>query len=593
MTSAVHWMGGSSGANAGLSFSLPALTSIVPLSSGGSSTPTFTAASTRYQFDFESKANLCLSGEVRFQGARRVRNLISTTSEDFSNAVWQLANSGATAPVKGTTTGTLPNGATGTINTVTFPIVAGGQYSFIYQNTGVAHGTGTFVQEIWLRVASGTATAYLSLQDTGAAPSGSNFGTGSASLTSEWQRFSLQVTYGSGAGNVGYIIGFDTRAGAGQTNSGSLTVQMAYAQLEEVTGQTNQNPSEYVSVGVLSAPYHGANVDGVKYFSTLNGNTVAANVVTEATGAAISSSTLLGYWAEGARADVLGTTAAIRRTMADAGWVAGATMTKSLATGIDGVPSAAACMTGGAVEATNTVLFTTVLASAARTFGVWVRRKTGTGVIRMTDNGGTNWTDITLTTAYQLFQLTRTQANPVVGFQIATNLDAIEIDFNTIEAASFANPTPIPVGVSKAADVLTYPLAGNIADLFGTTYAEVFIPTSLPGNVGIISTGGGQPMNILTSGKTLSAYDGTADRVLSAAITFPNVSVNKLATSWGGVTLTGAVNGTALSATFDGNMGFATSIQVGASSAQPFGGIKNLKIYATQMSASQLQAITT
>ena len=54
----------------------------------------------------------------------------------------------------------------------------------------------------------------------------------------------------------------------------STTLAAVDLMLENVTGQTNQNPSEYVSVGVLSAPYHGLNVDGLKAFSTLNGNTV-------------------------------------------------------------------------------------------------------------------------------------------------------------------------------------------------------------------------------------------------------------------------------------------------------------------------------
>ena len=45
-------------------------------------------------------------------------------------------------------------------------------------------------------------------------------------------------------------------------------------QLEDVTGQSVQTPSEYVSTNVLTtAPYHGANVDGVKYFDTdISGN---------------------------------------------------------------------------------------------------------------------------------------------------------------------------------------------------------------------------------------------------------------------------------------------------------------------------------
>ena len=51
--------------------------------------------------------------------------------------------------------------------------------------------------------------------------------------------------------------------------------------------------ARYVSVGVLSSPYHGANVDGIKYFATENGNSVVGNVVTEGTGAAITGGYLL------------------------------------------------------------------------------------------------------------------------------------------------------------------------------------------------------------------------------------------------------------------------------------------------------------
>jgi hypothetical protein len=52
-------------------------------------------------------------------------------------------------------------------------------------------------------------------------------------------------------------------------------------QLEDVTGQSVQTPSEYVSTGVLnSTPYHGANVDGVKYFDTdINGIAIPENTL--------------------------------------------------------------------------------------------------------------------------------------------------------------------------------------------------------------------------------------------------------------------------------------------------------------------------
>lgn len=64
-------------------------------------------------------------------------------------------------------------------------------------------------------------------------------------------------------------------------------------QVEAVTGQADQTASEYVSVGVLSSPYHGAGVDGCKYFTT------------NKDGSAIPAATLKGYYAEPSRVNNL------------------------------------------------------------------------------------------------------------------------------------------------------------------------------------------------------------------------------------------------------------------------------------------------
>lgn len=73
----------------------------------------------------------------------------------------------------------------------------------------------------------------------------------------------------------------------------TVTGAVTFAQLENVTNQSNQNPAEYVSHGSLPPPFHGCNADGVKYFTTQNGNTVAGEVVMAATGAALSPTTVL------------------------------------------------------------------------------------------------------------------------------------------------------------------------------------------------------------------------------------------------------------------------------------------------------------
>lgn len=87
-----------------------------------------------------------------------------------------------------------------------------------------------------------------------------------------------------------------TITGAGTIIMTASVAPVVDYQIENVTGQTNQNPSEYVSKGVLSSPYHGLGADGAKAFTYLNGNTVSDGVVTEATGPAISSST--SKWVE-------------------------------------------------------------------------------------------------------------------------------------------------------------------------------------------------------------------------------------------------------------------------------------------------------
>ena len=202
--------------------------------------------------------------EVRFQGARRVENLVTNT--DFSTGWTNSASTlvtGIADPFGGNTGLRLTaTSATGEVwKTINIP------------TTGHS-----FQTSAWIRRVSGTGPIRLY------AAGSTSWITLTSEVTSTYKRFCSGVL----ARNTTVI--FDIAA----MTSGDV-IEIAGPLIEDVTGQANTAPSEYVSVGVLSAPWQGAGRDGVQYFTTTNGNTVASNVVTEAAGTPLTTTiTLLG-----------------------------------------------------------------------------------------------------------------------------------------------------------------------------------------------------------------------------------------------------------------------------------------------------------
>lgn len=63
--------------------------------------------------------------------------------------------------------------------------------------------------------------------------------------------------------------------------------------------------------------------------------------------------------------------------------------------------------------------------SAAKTGGLWLKRKTGTGNIDLTMDGGSTWTTKSVTTTWTKFSVTQTLANEDFGIRIVTSGDAV------------------------------------------------------------------------------------------------------------------------------------------------------------------------
>ncbi len=572
-----------------LGFSLDLKTTLVPEYSRGSSTPTFTRASVAEQIDFENKYNSLPSGAARMQGARVVQNLTPSNSENLNTGNW--VGSSTTVTAASTPPVALPAGVTSASKLVlandanetwrdTSAIVAGHIYAVSYYI--VAASSGTWSAGKW----DGSAETIIQL-----------------SVTTAWQRVGYTFTAAASSSVGQFVV-----EGRG-THGSLLTAWISGFQIEDVTGQTIAAPGNYVSVGVAASPiFNGLNVDGVKAFDTLNGNTVASNVVTEATGAPIITGASgvstyapvdaggpFGYLAESAATQLVTPTADIS-DMTQATWVATTMTTAFTSVGPSGAANSATRLT--ATGAGATVLHLLVAAASSRTVSALACRVTGTGTVKLVQNTSKSAdlaSSISTCPAYRLVQLNANVDVTLLGYgiELGTSGDVVDVAMWQFEAGTAASSRILTGGATRVADVLSYALTGNIADAQGTVYAEV--ANSALNNTDqqeIVSTDNGNPL-YLRSGTTLALFDGTAQRNL---ITFtPSLSVQKVASVWGNTTATGAIGGViGTPQTFDGSLSVSVALGIGGNAGnQPFNGtIRQVKIWLSAVSNAQLTTQT-
>lgn len=259
-------------------FEIPLTTSVIPLAWFGS--VTYTRATPATVQDHEWRIVNVKSGEARFTGARRVSNTFAY-SQTLTNAAWTvggITRALHTETINGIPTYSLLDDATTAIHRTyqaqTF--VSGNTYIASYylkQNT-LAYA------QIYL---SGVSNDYANFDLSTGTVSAGTAGAGSiSSLGNGWYRCSLKFTTTSGGSNAVNLItitsGTSSRA---QSYLGTgVWYYASAAQLEDVTGQSIKTVGDYVSTNVLSSPFHGAMVDWVKYFNTtLAGDTISASTL--------------------------------------------------------------------------------------------------------------------------------------------------------------------------------------------------------------------------------------------------------------------------------------------------------------------------
>ncbi len=232
----------------------------------------------RLTLDNEGNYHACKAEEFRSFGARRVENLASF-SEDISNAAYTYANGAANASATSATFDGTANGELRQLAVGGASVISG---EALILSVTIAVTSGTISSDAALQIGFASTSGGFSADDL--ADIGSD-------VTSGELRFSHPAT-SDASGDIDIIVRCDD----------AVTLTITKIQVENSTGRADTTtPSEYVASSV-----HNATASGVKLFQTLNGNSVASNVVTEAVGANISAATLLGYTAEGAATELSG-----------------------------------------------------------------------------------------------------------------------------------------------------------------------------------------------------------------------------------------------------------------------------------------------
>jgi hypothetical protein len=563
--------------------------------------------------DFEGLIRPVKDGEARFEGARRVENLL-TLSEFLNGGGYWIMTAGTTVTAN---THTAPDG-TLTADTVTYDgSGTSGNYRIYNDATGGLSMPGAnYVTSVYLRADTATTVRLYGNVVAG--------GFITCNLTTSWQRYTIS---GVGNGVSGPQVLIYSPAGVNTP----FSIQVWGTQIENTTGQANQNPSEYVSTNVLSAPYHGASVDGVKYFTYQNGNTVASNVVTEAVGGAIPDATLHGYLAEGARTNKLTYSSTFTNT--------GSWQTNNLT-----VTGTSSTSTSGSYDASiltfssgsNSYLQQYQVVTGATTYTMSFYAKAGnTNDIRLyyydIDNDYSpadiyvdlltkavtvkNGSPVVVVTAlnngwYRIQSTFTNVANNTngevgVGFQdTAVAGDTFYVWGAQLETAPFASsyiPTT-SASVTRAADALTYPTSGNIQSSAGTAYMEVqingsstavtrtaFMPTDYGNNTIRLFA------NAVSNGLSQIAY-GTGSTVEYYNMQTSNNDRNKYGLSWtSGGTGKRFENGTKFTDTTPVVPTMLTDIKIGYDTTpfNLFGTVRNVHIWKQALSDDYLTRMTT
>jgi hypothetical protein len=292
------------------------------------------------------------------------------------------------------------------------------------------------------------------------------------------------------------------------------------------------------------------------------------------------------------------------RDLTNAVWSGTTVTTAKNAVGADGVTSGATTIT--ATAASGTVLQALSHASQSRVFSAYIRRVTGTGTIQLTTNGGTNWTNVTISSLYtQVACAAQTVASGTVGIRLAVSGDVIEVDFTQGEVGPAAtSPMATTSGtVTRNADVIsvTGAVSGCIGQTEGTIYAEVDINRAVNGNILMLDGGSTTDFIVFLKLSTseirirIRRAGGTIANIITSSVLSAGVHKIALGYTNGNYALyiDGLSAGTSNNST-DYPATALTRVLLSSSDYVPFNDrIRSAALYTTRLTDLELAALTT
>lgn len=250
--------------------------SIIPQQSMG--VVSFTRATTATVTDNDWIIRNCLSGEARFKWARRIENNIRY-SEAIDNAAWTKSNLTVVANThiapNGTMTAdtlkstTTPAIFSECIQPSTLTTVVWNKYTY---SAYVKSLWQQFVQILWNVTAFNLAAVNFDIINGTVTQTAVSPFAWSITPEANWY-FRVSATFtctwvlATGRMSIWFIDTGTSARGSVYNGDGVKAIAIWGQQYNDTTLNTVR-PSEYVSTDVLSAPFHGANVDWVKYFDT-------------------------------------------------------------------------------------------------------------------------------------------------------------------------------------------------------------------------------------------------------------------------------------------------------------------------------------